>query len=109
MADDLFARLSDGSLLPAIVQDVATKEVLMLAWVNLESLELSRKTGRATFWSRSRKEIWVKGDTSGNSQEIIEIKFDCDSDALLFLVQPHGPACHTGEQTCFYRDLDQLS
>lgn len=109
MADDLFARLSDGSLLPAIVQDVATKEVLMLAWVNLESLELSRKTGRATFWSRSRKEIWVKGDTSGNSQEIIEIKFDCDSDALLFLVQPHGPACHTGEQTCFYRELDQLS
>ena len=109
MADDLFARLSDGSLLPAIVQDVATKEVLMLAWVNLEALELSRKTGRATFWSRSRKEIWVKGDTSGNSQEIIEIKFDCDSDALLFLVQPHGPACHTGEQTCFYRDLDQLS
>lgn len=109
MADDLFARLSDGSLLPAIVQDVATKEVLMLAWVNLEALELSRKTGRATFWSRSRKEIWVKGDTSGNSQEIIEIKFDCDSDALLFLVQPHGPACHTGEQTCFYRELDQLS
>ena len=109
MADDLFVRLSAGSLLPAIVQDVATKEVLMLAWVNLESLELSRKTGRATFWSRSRKEIWVKGDTSGNSQEIIEIKFDCDSDALLFLVQPHGPACHTGEQTCFYRVLDQLS
>ena len=109
MADDLFARLSDGSLLPAIVQDVATKEVLMLAWVNLEALELSRKTGRATFWSRSRKEIWVKGDTSGNSQEIIEIKFDCDSDALLFLVQPHGPACHTGEQSCFYRDLDQLT
>ena len=109
MADDLFVRLSAGSLLPAIVQDVGTKEVLMLAWVNLEALELSRKTGRATFWSRSRKEIWVKGDTSGNSQEIIEIKFDCDSDALLFLVQPHGPACHTGEQTCFYRVLDQLS
>ncbi len=109
MADDLIARLSDGSLLPAIVQDVATKEVLMLAWVNLEALELSRKTGRATFWSRSRKEIWVKGDTSGNSQEIIEIKFDCDSDALLFLVQPHGPACHTGEQTCFFRELNQLS
>jgi len=109
VADDLIARLSDGSLLPAIVQDVATKEVLMLAWVNLEALELSRKTGRATFWSRSRKEIWVKGDTSGNSQEIIEIKFDCDSDALLFLVQPHGPACHTGEQTCFFRELNQLS
>lgn len=109
MADELFARLSGGSLLPAIVQDVATKEVLMLAWVNLEALELSRKTGRATFWSRSRNEIWVKGETSGNSQEIVEIKFDCDSDALLFLVKPHGPACHTGEQTCFYRELGELS
>jgi len=95
----------DQQLLPAIVQDANSKEVLMLAWVNKEALEKSISTKQATFWSRSRKEIWVKGQTSGNKQEVISIKFDCDSDAFLFLVHSHGPACHTGENSCFYSEI----
>jgi phosphoribosyl-AMP cyclohydrolase len=95
----------DQQLLPAIVQDVNSKEVLMLAWVNKEALEKTASTKQATFWSRSRKEIWVKGQTSGNKQEVISIKFDCDSDAFLFLVHSHGPACHTGEKSCFYSEI----
>ena len=95
----------DQQLLPAIVQDANSKEVLMLAWVNKEALEKTVSTKQATFWSRSRKEIWVKGQTSGNKQEVISIKFDCDSDAFLFLVHSHGPACHTGEKSCFYSEI----
>ena len=95
----------DQQLLPAIVQDAHSKEVLMLAWVNKEALEKTAITKQATFWSRSRKEIWVKGQTSGNKQEVISIKFDCDSDAFLFLVHSHGPACHTGENSCFYSEI----
>ncbi|MBU3692135.1 MAG: phosphoribosyl-AMP cyclohydrolase [Candidatus Nanopelagicaceae bacterium] len=95
----------DQQLLPAIVQDANSKEVLMLAWVNKEALEKTINTKQATFWSRSRKEIWVKGQTSGNKQEVITIKFDCDSDAFLFLVHSHGPACHTGENSCFYSEI----
>ena len=95
----------DQQLLPAIVQDANSKEVLMLAWVNKEALEKTAITKQATFWSRSRKEIWVKGQTSGNKQEVISIKFDCDSDAFLFLVHSHGPACHTGENSCFYSEI----
>ena len=95
----------DQQLLPAIVQDANSKEVLMLAWVNKEALEKTISTKQATFWSRSRKEIWVKGQTSGNKQEILSIKFDCDSDAFLFLVHSHGPACHTGERSCFHSEI----
>ncbi len=95
----------DQQLLPAIVQDANSKEVLMLAWVNKEALEKTAISKQATFWSRSRKEIWVKGQTSGNKQEVISIKFDCDSDAFLFLVHSHGPACHTGEKSCFYSEI----
>ncbi len=95
----------DQQLLPAIVQDANSKEVLMLAWVNKEALEKTAISKQATFWSRSRKEIWVKGQTSGNKQEVISIKFDCDSDAFLFLVHSHGPACHTGENSCFYSEI----
>jgi phosphoribosyl-ATP pyrophosphohydrolase/phosphoribosyl-AMP cyclohydrolase len=95
----------DQQLLPAIVQDAHSKEVLMLAWVNKEALEKTAISKQATFWSRSRKEIWVKGQTSGNKQEVISIKFDCDSDAFLFLVHSHGPACHTGENSCFYSEI----
>ena len=95
----------DQQLQPAIVQDANSKEVLMLAWVNKEALERTASTKQATFWSRSRKEIWVKGQTSGNKQEVISIKFDCDSDAFLFLVHSHGPACHTGEKSCFYSEI----
>jgi len=92
-------------LIPAIVQDAATGEVLMLAYMNQEALERSISTGEAHFWSRSRSELWHKGVTSGNTQRIVEIRYDCDGDALLLLVEPRGPACHTGQQSCFYRCL----
>lgn len=110
MNEELLSRLTSAEqLLPAVVQDVETKEVLMLAWVNREALLETFESKRATFWSRSRNELWVKGATSGNFQEIVSVHLDCDSDALLFLVRSHGPACHTGEQTCFYRELDSLT
>ena len=110
MNQQLLDRLaSSDQLLPAIVQDAASKEVLMLAWVNREALQKTMESKRATFWSRSRNQIWVKGETSGNYQEIVDIKLDCDSDALLFLVQSQGPACHTGERTCFFSRLDASS
>ena len=100
-------KFGNDGLIPAIVQDAKTGEVLMLAYMNEESLEISKKTGRATFWSRSRKELWEKGKTSGNYMYIKEIRIDCDSDALLILVAPAGPACHTGKRTCFYKDLEE--
>jgi phosphoribosyl-AMP cyclohydrolase len=107
MSAEIFSYLSSPeALLPAIVQDVQSKEVLMLAWVNSEALKKTIETGRATFWSRSRKQLWTKGESSGNFQEIVNISFDCDADSLLFSVQSHGPACHTGERTCFYRKFD---
>lgn len=94
-----------NGLVPAIVQDVATKDVLMMAWMNAESLRLTLETGETVLWSRSRQEIWHKGATSGNVQKVIEVRVDCDADTLLVLVKPAGPACHTGEQTCFYRSI----
>lgn len=94
-------RFNNDELVAAVVQDVDTKEVLMMAWVNQEALEKSISTKAATFWSRSRNKLWVKGVESGNSQEIKSISFDCDSDTLLFQVKPFGPACHTGAITCF--------
>ena len=95
----------DG-LVPAVLQDATTGEVLMVAYMNEESLEISKKTGRATFWSRSRGELWEKGKTSGNFMYIKEIRVDCDADCLLVLVEPAGPACHTGKRSCFYRDIE---
>jgi phosphoribosyl-ATP pyrophosphohydrolase/phosphoribosyl-AMP cyclohydrolase len=94
-------------LIPAIVQDIATKEVLMLAYMNAESLRLTLERGETYFWSRSRSELWHKGETSGNIQKVLQISIDCDADTLLVQVQPLGPACHTGEQTCFYRKLER--
>ena len=94
-----------NGLVPAIVQDEKTKQVLMLAYMNAESLAKTLETGNATFWSRRRKKLWVKGETSGNIQRVREIKYDCDSDSILLLVDPAGPACHTGEVSCFYRSL----
>ena len=105
MSEELTTRLVNGELLPTIVQDIDTKEVLMLAWVNLQAFDATLRSKRATFWSRSRNELWEKGATSGNFQEIVEIKFDCDVDAILYLVRSHGPACHTGERTCFHRNV----
>ena len=95
----------DRGLAPAIVQDAATKEVLMLAWVDAEAVRRTLDTGTTWFWSRSRSEYWNKGATSGNTQKVVEVRYDCDADALLMLVDPAGPACHTGEQTCFYRSF----
>ena len=92
-------------LLPAIVQDVRTKDVLMLAWVNAEALQRTLDSGTTWFWSRSRREYWNKGATSGNVQKVTEVRYDCDQDAILMLVEPAGPACHTGEMTCFYRSF----
>jgi phosphoribosyl-AMP cyclohydrolase len=99
----------DRGLIPAVVQDAATGEVLMVAWMNEEALRLTRETGEAHFWSRSRGELWHKGATSGNVQRVREVRVDCDADTLLLLVDPAGPACHTGERTCFYRDLGALT
>jgi phosphoribosyl-ATP pyrophosphohydrolase/phosphoribosyl-AMP cyclohydrolase len=93
-------------LVPAIVQDANTNEVLMLAYINAESLRLTVESGETWFWSRSRGELWHKGATSGNIQKVVEIKVDCDADTLLIRVQPAGPACHTGNQTCFYQNLN---
>lgn len=97
-----------NGLIPAIVQDVKTNEVLMLAYMNAESLRLTISTGETHFWSRSRQKLWHKGATSGNIQRMVEIRVDCDGDTLLIFVQPAGPACHTGNQTCFYRSMENL-
>jgi phosphoribosyl-AMP cyclohydrolase / phosphoribosyl-ATP pyrophosphohydrolase len=93
-------------LIPAVLQDVDTKEVLMVAYMNKESLEETLATGKACFWSRSRQKLWLKGETSGNYQYVKEIRVDCDQDTLLLMVKPAGPACHTGNQSCFYRRVD---
>jgi phosphoribosyl-ATP pyrophosphohydrolase/phosphoribosyl-AMP cyclohydrolase len=95
----------ERGLVPAIVQDAQTGQVLMLAYMNQEALEKCVSTGEAHFWSRSRSELWHKGATSGNTQRIVEIRYDCDGDTLLLRVEPRGPACHTGHQSCFYRRL----
>lgn len=98
-------RYDDHGLAPAIVQDAETREVLMLAYVDAEAVRRTLDSGTTWFWSRSRQEYWNKGATSGNAQKVVEIRYDCDSDALLMLVHPAGPACHTGQNTCFYRTL----
>jgi phosphoribosyl-AMP cyclohydrolase len=94
-----------GVLMPAVVQDSTSHEVLMLAYMNTESLALTLNTGKATYFSRSRKEIWVKGATSGHFQEVQSVSLDCDGDALLIQVKQIGVACHTGEKTCFHKPL----
>lgn len=96
-----------NGLIPAIVQDAETKEILMMAYMNQESLQLTLETAETHFWSRSRSELWHKGATSGNVQRVVEVQVDCDADTLLIRVHPAGPACHTGNQTCFYRPLSR--
>ena len=96
---------SDG-LVPCVVQDAGSGEVLMLAYANAEALRLTLETREVHFWSRSRREIWRKGRSSGNVLELVQLRYDCDADALLALVAPAGPACHTGERSCFYRDAE---
>ena len=95
-----------NGLVPVIVQDADTNEVLMLAYMNSESLRLTMEKGETVFWSRSRGELWHKGATSGNIQRIMEIRVDCDADTLLARVKPVGPACHTGARSCFYRNKE---
>lgn len=95
---------SDG-LIPAIVQDHYSKKVLMLAYMNAESLDITIKEGKTCFWSRSRQELWRKGETSGNTQQVVSIRTDCDRDTLLIDVIKNGPACHTGSETCFFEDI----
>ena len=95
-------------LIPAILQEVNSNEVLMVAWMNAEALELTRRTREAHFWSRSRGELWRKGATSGNIMTVEEILIDCDQDTLLLKVTPSGPACHTGERSCFFRKLEEI-
>lgn len=90
-----------GGLVPAVVQDATSREVLMLAWMNDEALSRTLTTRRGTYWSRSRQQYWVKGETSGNTQHVREVRIDCDGDTLLVLVDQTGPACHTGATTCF--------
>ena len=96
----------ERGLAPCVIQDAATGEVLTLAYVNAESLQRTVETGELHLWSRSRDELWHKGASSGNVQHVRELRYDCDADAVLALVDPTGPACHTGERTCFYRALD---
>ncbi|MDP5275820.1 bifunctional phosphoribosyl-AMP cyclohydrolase/phosphoribosyl-ATP diphosphatase HisIE [Chengkuizengella axinellae] len=99
----------DHELVPAIVQDQSSKEVLMMAYMSKESLKLSLETKETWFWSRSRQKLWHKGETSGHTQSIANLKYDCDADTLLVLVNQKGPACHTGEQSCFFNEVAATS
>jgi phosphoribosyl-AMP cyclohydrolase len=98
---------ADG-LIPAVVQDARTRQVLMVAWMNAESLRRTLESGQTHFWSRSRQALWHKGATSGNTQTVTRLWADCDADTLLVQVEPAGPACHTGAVSCFYRPLEAL-
>ncbi len=98
-------RFDDNGLVPVVAQDVNSGEVLTLAYANREAVETTLKSGEAHYYSRSRAELWRKGETSGNTQRVAEVRLDCDADALLYKVEPHGPACHTGERSCFFTAL----
>lgn len=105
MTESLKPLFDELGLAPAIVQDANTSQVLMLAWMNAESLKLTLQTRQAWFWSRSRQELWRKGATSGNTLTVVDVRIDCDQDAFLILAIPAGPACHTGQTSCFYRKV----
>jgi phosphoribosyl-ATP pyrophosphohydrolase/phosphoribosyl-AMP cyclohydrolase len=102
-------RFGPDGLLPAVVVDVVDREILMLAWMNRESLDRTLATGRSVFWSRSRQELWEKGATSGHIQRVVEIRTDCDQDALVITVEQVGVACHTGERTCFHHHVSGVA
>ena len=104
---EIESRFLENELIAAIAQDATSKEVLMLAWMNRESLALTIETGYATYWSRSRNELWKKGESSGHLQRVHSIKYDCDGDAILLEVDQAGAACHTGEQSCFFREIQR--
>ena len=98
-------KFNEQGLVPAIAQDIKTGAVLMLAWMNAESIQLTIETGYATYFSRSRQQLWKKGETSGHTQKVLDMKYDCDGDAILMKVEQIGPACHTGEYSCFHHDM----
>ena len=100
-------KYNEAGLIPCIVQDADTGAVLMMAWMSAESLALTLERGETVFFSRSRQELWHKGATSGNNQKLVDLRYDCDGDTLLALVNPAGPACHTGARTCFYRSMTE--
>lgn len=99
-------KFDPNGLIPAVVQDFDSGEVLMVAWMNQAALERTQTSGEAHFWSRSRQQLWHKGETSGNVMRVVEIRLDCDADTLLLRVNPAGPACHTGARSCFYQTLE---
>ncbi|MEM0947685.1 MAG: phosphoribosyl-AMP cyclohydrolase [Pseudomonadota bacterium] len=103
--DPAALRFNDQGLVPAIAQEADTGEVLMLAWMNAEAIARTLETKRATYWSRSRQAFWVKGETSGHTQEVVDVRIDCDEDAVLLMVRQTGAACHTGRRVCFYRSV----
>jgi phosphoribosyl-AMP cyclohydrolase len=105
MENEIQLKYDERGLIPAIVQDAETGQVLMLAYMNEEALQATIQTGQTHFWSRSRQELWHKGGTSGNVQQVVDLAVDCDADTLLVRVHPAGPACHTGNTTCFFRAL----
>lgn len=98
-------RFNSEGLVPAVAQDHASSEVLMLAWMNAESIATTLASGFATYWSRSRNQLWRKGETSGHTQRLVELRVDCDGDTILLIVEQTGPACHTGNRTCFFRAM----
>ena len=107
MFDASTLRFNDQGLIPAIAQDAQTGEVLMMAWMNAEAVARTLQTGRVTYWSRSRKSFWIKGETSGHTQALREFRVDCDRDCLLVVVRQVGPACHTNRRSCFYTAVRQ--
>ena len=102
---EVAARFAEGTLVAAIAQDATNGEVLMMAWMNEEALRQTLTFGRVTYWSRSRNQLWTKGESSGHTQKLISARYDCDGDALLLQVEQTGAACHTGERSCFFREM----
>ncbi len=96
-------RYDEKELIPAIAQDATDGTVLMMAWMNKEAVRMTLESGKVTYWSRSRQSFWIKGETSGNVQKLVDFRYDCDADCLLVLVEQSGPACHTNRRSCFYR------
>lgn len=105
MLDTASLKYDMNGLIPAIAQDAESGEVLMMAWMNAEAVTKTQETGRVTYWSRSRQSFWIKGESSGHIQELVEMRVDCDRDCLLLLVRQTGPACHTNRRSCFYTAL----
>ena len=100
-------KFNEKGLIPVIAQDVATSEVLMMAWMDWRAVQKTLRSGRVTYWSRSRESYWVKGETSGNIQKLVELRADCDRDCLLAIVEQHGNACHTGKKSCFFTSIEK--